>query len=213
MPKATETANASVAAIPSKPRPKIIAPSRTPHPANEIGAIDTSMTGGSSYEVQAAHAMRDIAAGKCKVALLTYGSTSHSDARAIGTEGLTGQDRLSFDIFTLNRESALEQLDTSGRSPDRRPPGPDHEQHAVGVAGQIGSVARGEQGLPSTSFLYRNLGPKFTIGARATRGARARALILRSRRCGWTPAVAARGEEPRWFTSIPPAGRRRGERA
>ena len=29
-------------------------------------------------------------------------------ARAIGAEGLTGQDRLSFDVFTLNRESALE---------------------------------------------------------------------------------------------------------
>ena len=36
-------------------------------------------------------------------------------ARAIGTEGLTGQDRLSFDIFTLNRESTLEQL----QFPDR----------------------------------------------------------------------------------------------
>jgi uncharacterized protein (DUF885 family) len=31
-------------------------------------------------------------------------------ARAIGTAGLTGQDRLSYDIFTLNRESALESL-------------------------------------------------------------------------------------------------------
>ena len=31
-------------------------------------------------------------------------------ARAIGTKGLTGQDRLSYDIFTLNRESALEDL-------------------------------------------------------------------------------------------------------
>ena len=31
-------------------------------------------------------------------------------ARAIGTEGLTGQDRLSYDIFTLNRESALEDF-------------------------------------------------------------------------------------------------------
>ena len=31
-------------------------------------------------------------------------------ARAIGTNGLTGQDRLSYDIFTLNRESALEDL-------------------------------------------------------------------------------------------------------
>ena len=31
-------------------------------------------------------------------------------ARAIGADGLTGQDRLSFDVFTLNRESALEDL-------------------------------------------------------------------------------------------------------
>jgi len=31
-------------------------------------------------------------------------------ARAIGTDGLTGQDRLSYDIFTLNRESELESL-------------------------------------------------------------------------------------------------------
>ena len=31
-------------------------------------------------------------------------------ARAIGVEGLTGQDRLSYEIFTLNRESALEDL-------------------------------------------------------------------------------------------------------
>jgi len=31
-------------------------------------------------------------------------------ARAIGAEGLTGQDRLSYDIFTLNRESELEDL-------------------------------------------------------------------------------------------------------
>jgi acetyl-CoA C-acetyltransferase len=53
--------------------------------------IDTTATGGSSYEFQAAHAMRDIAAGKCNVALLSYGSTSHTDARAIGTGGATGQ--------------------------------------------------------------------------------------------------------------------------
>ena len=32
-------------------------------------------------------------------------------ARAIGPAGLTGQDRLSYDIFTLNRESELENLD------------------------------------------------------------------------------------------------------
>jgi acetyl-CoA C-acetyltransferase len=52
--------------------------------------IDTTAVGGSSYEFQAAHAMRDIAAGKCRVALLTYGSTAHTDARAIGTGGGTG---------------------------------------------------------------------------------------------------------------------------
>ena len=52
--------------------------------------IDTTQVGGSSYEFQAAHALRDVAAGKCKVALLTYGSTSHTDARAIGTGGATG---------------------------------------------------------------------------------------------------------------------------
>src|SRR5687768_725768 len=32
-------------------------------------------------------------------------------ARAIGTDGLTGQDRLSYEIFTLNRDSALERLE------------------------------------------------------------------------------------------------------
>jgi acetyl-CoA C-acetyltransferase len=51
--------------------------------------IDTTAVGGSSYEFQASHALRDIAAGKAKVALLTYGSTAHSMARAIGTGGLT----------------------------------------------------------------------------------------------------------------------------
>jgi acetyl-CoA C-acetyltransferase len=52
--------------------------------------IDTTAVGGSSYEFQASHAMRDIAAGKCNVALLSYGSTSRADARAIGTGGATG---------------------------------------------------------------------------------------------------------------------------
>ena len=42
------------------------------------------MVGGSSYEYHAAHAKRDLAAGKARVALLTYGSTSHSNAWAIG---------------------------------------------------------------------------------------------------------------------------------
>lgn len=36
-------------------------------------------------------------------------------AKAIGSEGLAGQDRLSYDIFTLNRESALEDA----KYPDR----------------------------------------------------------------------------------------------
>lgn len=49
--------------------------------------INTTGVGGSSYEFHAAHARRDIAAGKCKVALLTYGSTAHSNARAIGVGG------------------------------------------------------------------------------------------------------------------------------
>lgn len=49
--------------------------------------IDTTAVGGSSYEFHAAHARRAIASGKAKVALLTYGSTAHSDSRAIGTGG------------------------------------------------------------------------------------------------------------------------------
>ncbi len=52
--------------------------------------IDTTGVGGSSYEFHAAHAKRDIAAGKAKVALLTYGSTAHSSARAIGVGGRGG---------------------------------------------------------------------------------------------------------------------------
>lgn len=52
--------------------------------------IDTTNVGGSSYEYHAAHAARDIAAGKARVALLTYGSTAHSNARAIGVGGRGG---------------------------------------------------------------------------------------------------------------------------
>ena len=52
--------------------------------------IDTTSVGGSSYEFHAAHAKRDITAGKCSVALLTYGSTAHSNARAIGVGGRGG---------------------------------------------------------------------------------------------------------------------------
>lgn len=46
--------------------------------------INTTGVGGSSYEFHAAQARRALAAGKAKVALLTYGSTNHSNARAIG---------------------------------------------------------------------------------------------------------------------------------
>ncbi|MBV1906977.1 MAG: thiolase domain-containing protein [Pseudomonadales bacterium] len=49
--------------------------------------IDTTAVGGSSFEYHAGHAKRDIAAGKANVALLTYGSTAHSNARAIGVGG------------------------------------------------------------------------------------------------------------------------------
>lgn len=52
--------------------------------------IDTTAVGGSSYEFHAAHAARAIAAGKARVALLTYGSTARSDAWAIGTGSMGG---------------------------------------------------------------------------------------------------------------------------
>jgi len=55
-------------------------------------------------------------------------------ARAIGTAGLTGQDRLSFDIFTLNRESALEQFEF----PDRLLP-IDQFQNIANYFAQFGS--------------------------------------------------------------------------
>lgn len=47
--------------------------------------FDGTNGGGASYELHAMHAARDIAAGRCRVALLTYGSTARSSARAIGT--------------------------------------------------------------------------------------------------------------------------------
>jgi acetyl-CoA C-acetyltransferase len=54
--------------------------------------VDTTAVGGSSYEFQAAHAARDIAAGKANVALLSYGSTAHSQSRAIGTGARSGTE-------------------------------------------------------------------------------------------------------------------------
>jgi acetyl-CoA C-acetyltransferase len=58
--------------------------------------IDTTYVGGSSFEFQANHARTMIAAGKCRVALLTYGSSAHSDRRAIGTAGATGMGPATF---------------------------------------------------------------------------------------------------------------------
>jgi acetyl-CoA C-acetyltransferase len=52
--------------------------------------IDTTMVGGSSYEFQAAHARRDIAAGRCSVAVLSYGSTAATQRIPIGTGGRGG---------------------------------------------------------------------------------------------------------------------------
>ena len=49
--------------------------------------LDTTQVGGSSYEFHAAHARRAISEGKARVALLTYGSTAHSNAMAIGVGG------------------------------------------------------------------------------------------------------------------------------
>jgi len=46
--------------------------------------LDTTMVGGSSYELHAAHARQAIGSGRARVALLTYGSTAHSNATAIG---------------------------------------------------------------------------------------------------------------------------------
>lgn len=46
--------------------------------------IDTTHVGGSSYEVHVARAAQDIAAGRVKVALITYGSTLRSDSRSGG---------------------------------------------------------------------------------------------------------------------------------
>ena len=51
--------------------------------------IDTTQVGGSSYEFQANHAMRDIAAGKASVAVLSYGSKAATLRTPIGTGGAT----------------------------------------------------------------------------------------------------------------------------
>ena len=52
--------------------------------------IDNTSVGGSSFELHTNHALHLIGAGKCNVALITYGSTAHTESRAIGTGGGTG---------------------------------------------------------------------------------------------------------------------------
>ena len=52
--------------------------------------IDTTSVGGSSFEFHAAHAKSAIAAGKARVALLTYGSVARSQMFRIGTGGRMG---------------------------------------------------------------------------------------------------------------------------
>jgi acetyl-CoA C-acetyltransferase len=58
--------------------------------------IDTTYVGGTSFEFHANHARTMIAAGKCNVALITYGSSAHSARRAIGTAGATGVGPATF---------------------------------------------------------------------------------------------------------------------
>ena len=49
--------------------------------------IDTTSVGGTSYQFQVAHALRDIAAGRVNVAVLSYGSSAASQRIPIGTGG------------------------------------------------------------------------------------------------------------------------------
>ena len=69
--------------------------------------IDTTNVGGSSYELHAAHAKQAIAAGKARVALLTYGSTAHSNARAIGVGGRGQADVFPTICYRPNRTNTI----------------------------------------------------------------------------------------------------------
>jgi acetyl-CoA acetyltransferase len=57
--------------------------------------LDGTNIGGSSFVAHVAHAAAAIHAGLCEVALILYGSTAASDARAIGTGMGGGRDPLS----------------------------------------------------------------------------------------------------------------------
>ncbi len=61
--------------------------------------LDGTNIGGSSFVSHVAHAGAAIAAGLCEVALIVYGSTAASEARAIGT-GLGGAGRDPLAAFT-----------------------------------------------------------------------------------------------------------------
>lgn len=51
----------------------------------DLRVIDSTAVGGSSFEVHVGHALRDLASGRAKVALLTYGAVPRSSNTSIGT--------------------------------------------------------------------------------------------------------------------------------
>src|SRR3954471_1641288 len=64
-------------------------------------------------------------------------------AKAIGADGLTGQDRLSYDIFTLNRESDIDEL----KFPDRLIP----VDQFYNIANQFAQLGSGSSAQPFTT--------------------------------------------------------------
>jgi acetyl-CoA C-acetyltransferase len=51
----------------------------------DLKVMDTTAVGGSAYEFQVGHALRDIGSGRANVALLSYGAIAKSSQRQIGT--------------------------------------------------------------------------------------------------------------------------------
>ena len=54
--------------------------------------VDGTSVGGASFVFHVRHAMAAIAEGRCRVALVTYGSTARSQGIAVGTRGRVGGD-------------------------------------------------------------------------------------------------------------------------
>jgi len=54
--------------------------------------VDGTSVGGASFLVHVRHAVAAIAEGRCRVALVTYGSTARSQGVAVGTRGRTSGD-------------------------------------------------------------------------------------------------------------------------